>query len=110
MSLRHATIAVAGCSSGIGQAVVKQLAEMGAYLSLADTAQDTIVAQAAEIEAVGGRCIASKTDIRRTEDVDAWIRRTVDELGELDGAVNCAGVSKSSPIHIPRTMILSYYP
>lgn len=65
-------------------------------MSLADTAEDTIVAQAAEIEAAGGRCIASKTDIRSTEDVDAWIRRTVDELGELDGAVNCAGVREKN--------------
>ena len=107
MSLRHATIVVAGSSSGIGQAVVKQLAEIGASLSLADTAEDTLGAQAAEIEAVGGRCIASKTDIRSTADVDAWIRRTVDELGELDGAVNCAGVRKPTTLkHIPRIMNL----
>ncbi|KAK4690422.1 hypothetical protein P7C71_g6364, partial [Lecanoromycetidae sp. Uapishka_2] len=103
MSLRNATIAVAGCSSGIGQAVVKQLADMGAFLSLADTAEDTITAQAAEIEAVGGRCIASRTDIRSTEDVDAWIRRTVDELGGLDAAVNCAGIYRKEPLAAPVT-------
>ena len=96
MSLQGSTIAIVGSSSGIGQAIVKQLAELGANLSLADRVQEKLDAQAKTISAAGGQCMAFQTNIRDTAAVDAWIQQTVDRYGKLDGAVNCAGVTLQS--------------
>lgn len=34
----------------------------------------------------------------KSREVDAWIKKTVEELGKLDGAVNLAGIIRLGPI------------
>lgn len=92
-SLRGAVIAIAGAGSGIGRGAAVHLASLGAHLSLADVSFEAVERHAAEIRASGGQCLASRCDVRDAAAVKNWIDSTVQAFGNLDGAVNCAGVS-----------------
>jgi NAD(P)-dependent dehydrogenase (short-subunit alcohol dehydrogenase family) len=87
-------IAITGGASGIGLATATLLAERGARLSLADlndkaleTASSLIKSSSPDVQ-----IITTVLDVRSTEAVDNWIAKTVSHFGQLDGAVNLAGV------------------
>lgn len=46
------------------------------------------------IEEAGGRALAIKCDVRRTEDVKAALDKTIETFGRLDAAFNNAGVEQ----------------
>lgn len=74
----------------MGLATAKLLASRGASLSLADRNGPGL--QAALKQLGGGGHIASTVDVTRSSDVDAWIAKTIDVFGKLDGALNMAGI------------------
>jgi NAD(P)-dependent dehydrogenase (short-subunit alcohol dehydrogenase family) len=85
-------IAITGGASGIGLATAKLLSPAGAKLSLADVNEDALRKVVSELEAEGGEVIGVKVDVRDSNQVDSWIKQTVDKFGKLDGAVNLAGI------------------
>ncbi|KAL5384419.1 hypothetical protein PMIN04_010603 [Paraphaeosphaeria minitans] len=92
MFLAGKCFAISGAASGIGQGVANHLATLGAHLSLGDIDLERVTAQAEKLRASGCTCIATRVDVRQRADIDDWIGSTVEALGRLDGAVNCAGV------------------
>src|SRR4051794_22786690 len=77
------------CAEGGGR-----LASAGARGGIADL--DTVQARAtaAKIVAAGGRAIGVACDITNPEMCESAAQAAVQEFGRLDGAVNCAGISK----------------
>jgi NAD(P)-dependent dehydrogenase (short-subunit alcohol dehydrogenase family) len=47
----------------------------------------------ARIQQRGGRILVTRVDVRDVDQVNSWIKKTVDAFGKLDGAANIAGVS-----------------
>ncbi|WMJ69569.1 SDR family NAD(P)-dependent oxidoreductase [Stenotrophomonas sp. 24(2023)] len=80
---------VTGGVSGIGLAVAQALAASGAALSVWDLKQDAVDATVA---ALGGKAIGIALDVTDEAAVAAAVRRTVEELGGVDIAVNNAGI------------------
>jgi NAD(P)-dependent dehydrogenase (short-subunit alcohol dehydrogenase family) len=93
MSFSNKVFVVTGGASGIGFATAEYLASRGAKVSLCDQNQKLLDEAIAEIESSGGQAIGTALDVRSRVEVEAWIRKTVEEFGKLDGAVNAAGVS-----------------
>lgn len=91
-SISGKTIVLTGAASGIGLETARYLASQGAKVSIADIQEQPLQQVAAEIEKAGGIVLTSVVDVRNRSQVESWIRRTVDKLGGLDGAVNLAGV------------------
>jgi NAD(P)-dependent dehydrogenase (short-subunit alcohol dehydrogenase family) len=86
-------IAITGAVSGIGLATARCLASRGARLSLADTEGEALKKVQVELETVlKAEVLIRVVDVRKYEQVDAWIGDTVKLFGKLDGAVNLAGV------------------
>jgi NADP-dependent 3-hydroxy acid dehydrogenase YdfG len=56
-------VVITGASSGIGRELAYQLAEQGAWLSLAARNEERLAAVAGECQARGGRAIAIVTDV-----------------------------------------------
>jgi len=83
-------IAITGAASGIALAVSRLLASRGAILSLADLNQSGLDATLSSLEGKGH--ITTVVDVRKSSEVNAWIEKTVKELGKLDGGCNLAGV------------------
>lgn len=91
-SMKDKVIALTGGASGIGLATSKILASRGAILSLADNQQESLEAVAKEIAEGGTKVVSTVLDVRKKEEVEAWIQDTVKAFGRVDGAVNLAGV------------------
>jgi 3-oxoacyl-[acyl-carrier protein] reductase len=90
---------VTGASKGIGAAIAKGLAAVGAsvvvnYASSKEGA-DRVVA---EIAAKGGKAVAVEADVSKAADVLRLFDETKKAFGSLDVLVNNAGVYRFAPI------------
>jgi NAD(P)-dependent dehydrogenase (short-subunit alcohol dehydrogenase family) len=83
---------VTGAASGIGRAAALAFARAGAGVVVADVAEDGNRETARMIEQAGGRALAVRCDVTRSEDVKAALEKAVDAFGRLDAAFNNAGV------------------
>ena len=90
-------IAITGGASGIGLATSELLASRGATVSIADVQETLLQEVAARLEKGGGQVLATVVDVADSKQVNAWVQKTIDTFGKLDGAANLAGV-------IPKTI------
>jgi NAD(P)-dependent dehydrogenase (short-subunit alcohol dehydrogenase family) len=98
--LQQQTAVITGGGRGIGAAIAKQLAALGAHAVIAgrdwNRLEDTVKA----IQERGGKATAIPTDVAQLESVDALAKIVQQQLGRCDILVNNAGVgSFSSPLH-----------
>jgi 3-oxoacyl-[acyl-carrier protein] reductase len=83
---------VTGGSSGIGAATAAVLADLGARVAISYRQNEEGAERARHlIEAVGGKAIAIRADVRRAEEITALVKRAADEFGPIDILVNNAG-------------------
>lgn len=90
---RDNVVVVTGASSGIGAELARQLADQGAWLSLAARDAGRLEEVAAECTERGGRALVVPTDVGEEAQCAALVERTVEEYGRLDTLVNNAGLS-----------------
>jgi NAD(P)-dependent dehydrogenase (short-subunit alcohol dehydrogenase family) len=83
---------VAGASSGIGKATAEAFAAKGARVVVAARRQEELASLVSGIEARGGKATAIKTDVSVAKDVERMVAHALDEFGQLDYAVNNAGI------------------
>jgi NAD(P)-dependent dehydrogenase (short-subunit alcohol dehydrogenase family) len=84
---------VTGGGSNIGRAITFTLAQEGTNVLIADFDEPQAKKTAEEASALGGgRVIACKTDVTKLAEVEAAVKKAVDEFGRLDILVNNVGV------------------
>jgi NAD(P)-dependent dehydrogenase (short-subunit alcohol dehydrogenase family) len=88
---------VTGASSGLGAAFAVGLAEAGADVVIAARRADRLKDTAAQVEALGRRCLAVTADVSIPEDCTRIISEAVDTLGKVDVLVNNAGIGTAYP-------------
>jgi short-subunit dehydrogenase len=86
-------VVITGASSGIGRELAYQLAEQGAWLSLAARNGEQLATVAGECQARGGKTIAIVTDVSEQAQCAQLIQRTVDHYHRIDVLVNNAGIT-----------------
>lgn len=86
---------VTGAGGGLGRAHAIRLAGEGALVVVNDVG-DAADAVVAEIEAAGGRAIASKGSVADFASVGAMVNLAVETFGDLDIIVNNAGVLRDA--------------
>jgi NAD(P)-dependent dehydrogenase (short-subunit alcohol dehydrogenase family) len=99
MNLAGKAALVTGGSRGIGAAIAIALAREGAdvaitYVSAADKAQAVV----AQIQALGRRALAIRSDSADMAEVKAAVEQTAAEFGALDILVNNAGIALMGPL------------
>ena len=82
---------VTGAGNGIGRAAALAFARAGASVTVADASEPGSRETVRLVEGLGGRALAVRCDVTRTEDVTAALGRTVAAFGRLDFAFNNAG-------------------
>lgn len=93
------TALITGGNTGIGRAIAKAYAAEGADVAIAwiDREGDakTLVS---EIESLGRKAVAIRTDVTQEADVVALVQGTVNQLGKLDILVSNAGIQRPQAI------------
>jgi NADP-dependent 3-hydroxy acid dehydrogenase YdfG len=91
-------VAIAGASSGIGEATARLLAERGASVVLGARRVERLEDIAREIRDGGGAVVICQTDVTHREDLDRLLGTASGEFGSLDVMVSNAGISKIGPL------------
>ncbi len=91
-------VAIAGASSGIGEATARLLAERGASVVLGARRAERLDDIAREIRDRGGAAVTCHTDVARRADLDRLVGIATDDFGRLDVLVSNAGISKIGPM------------
>lgn len=96
-SLKGKTLFITGASRGIGLAIAKAAAKQGANVAIAAKStkphpklEGTIFTAAEEIEALGGKALPLRVNIREEDHVKAAIEKTVETFGGIDIVINNA--------------------
>jgi len=86
---------ITGARRGIGRVIALRLARRGP-VALNDIAQgaEELEQVAEEARALGAKAVVVPGDVTDAEQVEAMIKRTVEELGRLDVLVNNAGITR----------------
>jgi 3-oxoacyl-[acyl-carrier protein] reductase len=85
---------VTGGSRGIGRATALRLAREGADVALSYATRSTEADRvAAEIQALGRRCLAVRCDVSKPAEVRHLVEHTRARLGPIDLLVHCGAVS-----------------
>jgi 7-alpha-hydroxysteroid dehydrogenase len=82
---------VTGAGKGIGRGIALAFAEAGADVVCAARTQSDLDAVAEEVRRRGRRALAVRTDVMRTEELEALVGATREEFGRIDVLVNNAG-------------------
>jgi 3-oxoacyl-[acyl-carrier protein] reductase len=88
---------VTGSSRGIGAAIARLFAHVGAAVVVHGRDKAALSAVRSQIEDEGGRAIAVAAELTRVEDVEAMRERIQQELGPIDVLVANAGGSPVRP-------------
>jgi NADP-dependent 3-hydroxy acid dehydrogenase YdfG len=91
-------VVVTGASSGVGRAIVRELATHGARIGLIARGIDGLGAAAEEVAAAGGEALVLPLDLANADAVEAAANAVVDRWGHIDVWINNAMVSVFSPI------------
>ncbi len=95
-------VVITGASSGIGEATARLLAEKGAKVVLGARRLDRLQSIAEQIRQSGGSATVQATDVTRQSEVDALVRKAVDEFGQVDVLLNNAGIMPVAPMEMAR--------
>ncbi|OFZ53735.1 MAG: hypothetical protein A2428_04085 [Bdellovibrionales bacterium RIFOXYC1_FULL_54_43] len=85
------SVLITGASSGIGAALAREFAKMGAKVALAARRLDRLEALNRELTSLGRSSVVLECDVTREGDVESAARRTRESFGKIDIVVANAG-------------------
>jgi glucose 1-dehydrogenase len=99
MSLKNKVAIITGGNSGIGQAVVLELARQGANIVI-DYVVDPAATEALELQVakLGDQSIGVKADVSKLADLQRLVDAAVQRFGRVDIMVNNAGVETRTSV------------
>jgi NAD(P)-dependent dehydrogenase (short-subunit alcohol dehydrogenase family) len=86
-------VLITGAAQGFGKLLAEELAQRGAKLVLGDIKIKAVQAVADEINAGGGEATAVACDVSKNVECQSMVDSAVDNYGQLDIAVNNAGIA-----------------
>ncbi|CZF85320.1 Sorbitol dehydrogenase [Grimontia celer] len=92
MTLENKVALVTGAGRGIGKGIATALAREGCHVALADINLTNAEQTAKEIAKLGVKTLPLKADISKSVEVDRMVSDTLAHFGQLDIAVNNAGI------------------
>jgi len=95
--LRDQVCLVTGGATGIGLAIARAMARLGAKLVLASRNEERLAAAVEELRGLGAEALAVPTNVREPEQVERMAVRAVERFGAVDVLVNNAGANFLCP-------------
>jgi NAD(P)-dependent dehydrogenase (short-subunit alcohol dehydrogenase family) len=97
VSLEGKIALVTGAGGGLGRQFSEMAAEAGADVACADIDEEAAEQSAAAVAAQGRRGLGLRCDVTAESEVEAMVRRAVEEFGRLDILFNNAGIADPAP-------------
>lgn len=92
MKLEGKVSLVTGARQGIGKTIALSFAREGSTVIVNDVDLSEANAVAAEIDKLGGRALAIKADVSRSQEVKHMVKEAIRSFGKIDVLVNNAGI------------------
>lgn len=96
MKLKDRVALVTGAAQGIGKAIAQVLAKEGANIIVADINLDLATQTANEIKGTGVKAIPLKVNVAELSEVEAGVKKAIEEMGKINILVNNAGITKDN--------------
>jgi short-subunit dehydrogenase len=91
-------VVVTGASAGVGRAIVREFAKIGADIALIARGKDGLEGAKREVESHGGKALIFAIDVADAKAVEQAASETEEKLGPIDVWVNNAMNSVFSPV------------
>jgi len=88
---KTALVTGAGSQVGFGKEIALLLAKEGCDAIAVTDVIDDVKKTAEAVKKLGSKCIAIKADITKRNEVDAMVKKVIDEFGKIDILCNVAG-------------------
>lgn len=105
-TLKGKNILITGASSGIGKALAREAAKLGANLALAARREDVLLQLKNELENLGVTVIVVPTDVAQRSQCQNFVNESILKLGCIDVLINNAGISMRAPFHEVKIAVL----
>lgn len=89
---------ITGAGHGFGRALSLEAAQRGMKLAIADIDKKALNKTENDIKKIGAKVISIPTDVTEEKDIDAMVKKTMAEYGEINLLINSAGVAIPGPI------------
>jgi 3-oxoacyl-[acyl-carrier protein] reductase len=97
MRLEGKVSMITGGARGIGKEIAVLFAQEGSDLAICDVNEEALSQAKTEIESSTGRkVLTGKVDVTSLEEVENFIKKILDNFGNLDILVNNAGITKDN--------------
>jgi 3-oxoacyl-[acyl-carrier protein] reductase len=90
---------VTGSTRGIGKAIARRFALLGAAVSICGRDQSALRTAKNELEQIGAKVHAQIADVTRNDEIANLVDATEGELGPISILVNNAGMGMFGPVH-----------
>jgi 3-oxoacyl-[acyl-carrier protein] reductase len=99
MELEGKIAIVTGSNQGIGRTIALTLAEAGADIVAVDLYKNEQTSELVQqIEQMGRKCLPAQADVAQESDVNAIVKETLTQFGQVDILINNAGITKDALI------------
>jgi 3-oxoacyl-[acyl-carrier protein] reductase len=93
-SVKNRKVVITGAGSGIGKAIAKVFAEMGAKIAVCDIAEEQAQITAKEIEVIGAKGVAYKVDVGDFKAVEETVSKIAQDFDGIEILINNAGITR----------------
>ena len=94
MEFSGKVVIVTGGGQGIGKGIALNFAQLGANVAIVDLNMETAGKVVKEIQGLGRKAIAVKTDVANFDETKNMAKQVIDNLGGIDILINNAGYVK----------------
>ena len=91
MRLKDRVAVITGGASGIGEGICLCMAREGAHVVIGDINMESSAKVADKILKTGRKVLTVKTDVRKMEDCQNLIKKSLDDMGCIDILICCSG-------------------
>ncbi len=97
-ALKGKVIAITGGGTGLGKSMGEYFLQLGANIAICGRRQDVLEKTAAEMmEEFGGQVYTASCDVRKYDEVEAFLQGILDKFGKVDVLLNNAAGNFISP-------------
>lgn len=99
MDFSEKVVIITGAAGAIGKEAAKKFAGEGAKVTLVDLSEEALNNTVAELKLAEGMYLLAPTDVTKEEQVEAYVKKTVEKFGRVDVFFNNAGFQgKMAPL------------